>query len=45
MKTCGTQLYPVTCTGRYFVDLIGEVYLVFPSKSVVKKAFKGLSSS
>ena len=45
MTTCGTQVYPGTCTGKYFMDLIGEVYPVFPSKSVVKKAFKGLSSS
>ena len=35
----------MTTCGKYFIDLIGEVYPVFPIKSVVKKAFKGLSSS
>ena len=44
MKTYGTQLYPVTWED-YFITFIGEVCLVFPRKSLVKKALKGSSSS
>ena len=44
MKTYGTLLYPVTWED-YFITFIGEVCLVFPTKSVVKKALKGSSSS
>ena len=43
MTTYGTQLHLGTCIGTLLISSGGG--LIFPSKSVVKKAFKGSSSS